>query len=151
MKKFRFRLQSVLDYRTDQLDLVQQKVAQEESKRLDLLKRIQEYDEAIEHAFQEQQRLLDTPALDLNTVQNFPNYIWRLKQFRFQEFQALQQQETILATVREELKQALIKKKSLDVLKEKEHTRYRKKLEKAEEEFLSEITLNRMSRQSIPQ
>jgi len=79
-------------------------------------------------------------------LQNFPNYLWRLKQDRFQAFQALQAQERKLMAVREELKQAMIKKKSLDILKDKDLTQYRKQIEKAEEEFLAEIAINRAVR-----
>lgn len=147
-KQYRFKLQAVLDYRSDQLAQVQQRVAVEEQKRLHLLQRIQETDAFITQAFQEQQQVLTEPVLDPLRLQGFPNYIWRLKQDRFQIFQALQQQEQKLQAMREELKQAMIKKKSLDILKDKDQARYRKQLDKAEEEFLAEIALNRATRQT---
>jgi flagellar export protein FliJ len=131
------------------LNLVQQKVAEEEQKRLKILQRIQEYDAVIEQSFRDQQQTLDQGTLDLAQMQNFPDYIWRLKQNRFQEFQALQAQERRVKVVMEELKQALIKKKSLDVLKDKEYSKYRKEIDKAEEEFLAEIALNRAIRNPI--
>lgn len=114
---------------------------------MQLLKRIQEYDAAIDQSFRDQQtKLASDLTLDPAQMQNFPNYIWKLKQSRFQEFQALQAQERKLLSVREELKQALIKKKSLDILKDKDHAKYRKELEKAEDEFLAEIALTRSIR-----
>ncbi|HEY9744858.1 MAG TPA: flagellar export protein FliJ [Oculatellaceae cyanobacterium] len=137
----------MLDYRADQLNRVQQKVAEEEQKRLTILQRIREYDLLIEQAFREQQTAVSQPALNPTQLQNFPNYLWRLKQLRFQETQALAIQEQKLLGMREELKQALIKKKSLELLKDKDHARYRQQLEKAEEEFLAEIALNRSYRQ----
>jgi flagellar export protein FliJ len=127
--------------------VVQQKVAAEEHKRMQILHRIQEYDALIDQSFRDQQnRLEQNIPLDPIQMQNFPNYIWKLKQSRFQEFQTLQMQERKLLTVREELKQALIKKKSLDILKDKDHAKYRKQLEKAEDEFLAEIALTRAVR-----
>lgn len=129
--------------------MVQQKVAVEEQKRLQILHRIQEYDVVIEQSFQDQQHTLDQGTLDLTQMQNFPNYIWRLKQNRFQEFQTLQNQEHKLQTMREELKQALIKKKSLDILKDKEYGKYCKQVEKVEEEFLAEIALTRAIRKPV--
>jgi hypothetical protein len=129
--------------------MVQQKVAVEEQKRMQILQRIQEYDAVIAQSFQDQQHALEQGSLDLTQMQNFPNYIWRLKQNRFQEFQALQAQEHKLKAVREELKQALIKKKSLDILKDKEYGKYCKQLEKAEEEFLAEIAITRAIRNPI--
>jgi flagellar export protein FliJ len=137
----------VLDYRADQLNRVQQKVAEEEQKRLIILQHIQEYDLLIEQAFKEQQNALAQPDINPIQLQNFPNYLWRLKQLRFQQHQALQLQEQKLLKVREELKQALIKKKSLDLLKDKDHAQYRQQVEKAEEEFMAEIALNRVYRQ----
>jgi flagellar export protein FliJ len=128
------------------LNRVQQRVAEEEAKRARILKRIQEADALIEQAFVEQQQAMAEGVLDPAKLQGFPNYLWRLKQHRFQEFQALQAQEQALLAIRRELQQALIKKKSLDILKDKDYTRYRKRIEKAEEEFMAEIALTRATR-----
>jgi len=137
-----------LDYRTEQLNKVQQKMAEEEQKRGKLFNRIREYDTFIEQTLRDQQNL-HQGVLDPQQLQNFPDYLWRLKQDRFQAFQALQVQEKKLAVVREELKQAMIKTKSLELLKEKDLTHYRKQIEKAEEEFLAEIALNRAVRSNL--
>lgn len=146
-KQYRFKLQAVLDYRDEQLTQIQQRVSVEEHKRLLILKRIQEADTLIEMAFQEQQQLLTQSNLNLNQIQAFPNYLWRLKQSRFQEYQVLQSQERKLQIMREELKQAHIRKKSLELLKEKDQARYRQQLEKDEEAFMAEIALQRRYRQ----
>jgi len=120
-------------------------MAEEEQKRGRLFNRIREYDTFIEQTLRDQQNL-HQGVLNPQQLQNFPDYLWRLKQDRFQAFQALQVQEKKLAAVREELKQAMIKTKSLELLKEKDLTHYRKQIEKAEEEFLAEIALNRAVR-----
>jgi flagellar export protein FliJ len=137
----------VLDYRTEQLNKIQQKVAEEEQKRASLFNRIREFDVAIEQALHEQQAF-HQGSLNPVQLQHFPNFLWRLKQDRFQSFQALQAQEQRLLAVRQELQQAMIKKKSLDILKDKDLTQYRKQIEKAEEEFLAEIAINRAVRNS---
>ena len=147
MKPYRFKLQTVLDYRAEQLNQIQQKLAIEEQKRLKILQRIAEYDAFIAQAFRDQQQALTEAVLDTPRVQDFPHFLWRFKQNRFQEHQALQAQEQIILQIRDELKQALIKQKSLEVLKDKDQTRYRQKIEKTEQEFLEELTLNRMNRQ----
>lgn len=134
-----------MDYRAEQLNKVQQKVAEEEQKCAKLLNHIREYDATIEQTLVDQQTQLQG-TLNPVQLQNFPNYMWRLKQERFQAFQNLQTQEKKLLTVREELKQAMIKKKSLDLLKDKDYTQYRKQIEKAEEEFLAEIAITRSIR-----
>ena len=131
----------MLDFRADELDAARQAVAQEEQKRLALVNRIAEYDAAIAQALQEEQEA--RASLNPITAQHFPNYLWRLKQQRAEVHQQLQAQEKVLLQVRETLKQAHIKVKTLEHLKEKEHTRYQKQLEKHEEAFLSEIALNR--------
>lgn len=140
-------MQTVLDYRAEQLNRVQQKVAEEEHKRLLILQRIQEADQLIEQSFQEQSAALHSTSFNPIQFQNFPNYLFRLKQMRFQEFQNLQLQDRKLLIMRDELKQAHIKKKALDILKEKDQIRYRQNLEKAEEEMMAEIALNRTYRQ----
>jgi flagellar export protein FliJ len=135
-----------LDYRAEQLNTVQQKVAEEEQQRAKILKRIQEYDMVIEQSLRDQQTQLQG-TLNPIQLQNFPNYLWRLKQERFQSFQELQAQERKLLMVRAELKQAMVKKKALDLLKDKDYTQYRKQIDKVEEEFLAEIAITRAIRQ----
>ena len=144
MKSYRFALQTVLDYRGEQVNLIQQKVAEVEQKRVAILQRIEEYDQAIGAAFLEQQQSLQETVLDITRARNFPGYLWNLRQQRFQEYQKLQEAERHLAVVREQLKQAQLKKRSLEVLKEKDYIKYKQKVEKAEEEFMSEIALNRL-------
>ena len=48
--------------------------------------------------------------------------------------------------VRTELQQAMVKKKALELLKDKDFTQYRKQIEKVEEEFLAEIAITRAIR-----
>lgn len=121
-------------------------MAEEEQQRAKILNRIQEFDMVIEQSLRDQQTQLQG-TLNPVQLQNFPNYLWRLKQDRFQAYQELQAQEQKLLMVRAELKQAMVKKKALDLLKDKDHTQYRKQIEKAEEEFLAEIAINRAIRQ----
>jgi flagellar export protein FliJ len=137
-----------LDYRAEQLNIIQQKVAEEEQKKFLIQKRIQEFDAIIAQAFTDQQNQLETGILDPAQLQHFPNYIWKLKQSRFQETHALQAQERTLMDMRTILQQALIKKKSLDTLRDKDYAKYLKTIEQAEEEFLAEIALTRAIRKN---
>lgn len=137
-----------MDYRAEQLNIIQQKVAEEEQKKFLIQKRIQEFDTIIAQAFTDQQNQLETGILDPAQLQHFPNYIWKLKQSRFQETHALQAQERTLMDMRAFLQQALIKKKSLDTLRDKDYAKYLKTIEKAEEEFLAEIALTRATRKN---
>ncbi len=128
--------------------MIQQKVAEEEQKKFLIQKRIQEFDTIIGQAFSELQNQLESGLLDPTQLQHFPNYIWKLKQSRFQETHALQAQEQKLRDMRTLLQQALIKKKSLDTLRDKDFVKYQKTIEKAEEEFLAEIALTRATRKN---
>lgn len=151
MKKFQFRLQTVLDYRSDQLELVQQKVAEQQAVRNELIRKIEEYDRLIAVAFQEQQEALMS-GFNPDTANNFPNYIWRLKHLRFQEHQSMQNHEIqVLNPAKQELKEALVKKKSLDLLKEKQEKEYLKAIDKEEELYLAELTQNRFYRKQKAQ
>lgn len=146
LKKFQFKLQTVLEYRRDQVDVAQQAVSKEERVYQEILQHINEYDQLIATAFKDQEAMLRQPHINIAQAQAFPNYIWRLKQFRFEAYQQLRHQEDILLVKRGELKQALIKQKSLEILKEKAEGRYKKALEKAEDDLLSEMTLNKIAR-----
>jgi len=138
----------VLDYRAEQLNRIQQRFAEEEQKRATLFNRIREYDQAMTQTLQDQQQMQQA-SMNPVQFQAFPNYLWKLKQERFQVFQNLQAQERKLLAVREELKQAMIQQKSLERLKEQNMQQYRQQIEKAEEEFLSEIAINRAIRQKV--
>ena len=97
---------------------------------------------------QEQQEILNRSALDPTLTQSFPHYLMRLKQERFQAYRRVLAQEQQLQRIRQELQQALIKKKSLDILKEKQEQDFLKKIEQSEAAFLDEIALNRNYRES---
>lgn len=148
-KQYRFKLQSVLDYRERQLNAVQQKVAQEENRRMQIVSRIAECDTVIGEAFREQQISM-AGELDLMRMQNFPHYILRLREQRAEACQALRVQERRVAVVREELHQALIRKKALETLKNKDFARYRREAEQVEAAFLEEIALSRAVRNVAP-
>lgn len=148
LKQYRFKLQAVLDYRAEQLNMIQQQVAEAEHQKILIQKRIQDFDEVIAQAFTDQQQQMASGALNPDQLQQFPHYVWSLKQNRFQETQRLQAQEQKLAQLRGLLQQALIKKKSLDTLREKDFAKYQKSIEKAEEEFLAEIALTRACRKN---
>ena len=154
MKGYRFRLQDVLDFRSKEVDLCQGKVALEEKKRVDILNLIRTRDEEIRLAYLDQQVAMETSdtnhgGVDLNRAKVFQFYVNRMKNEQSALQIKLSQQAQRVNLAREELKQAMIKKKSLEILEEKERHRFIQKRDKAEEAFLSELALNRMIHQSI--
>jgi flagellar export protein FliJ len=154
LKGYRFRLQAVLDFRSKEVDLCQGKVALEEKKRVDILNLIRTRDEEIRLAYLDQQVAMETGdsshgGVDLNRAKVFQFYVNRMKNEQSALQIKLSQQAQRVNLAREELKQAMIKKKSLEILEEKERHRFIQKRDKAEEAFLSELALNRMIHQSI--
>lgn len=145
MKKFQFKLETVLTYRREQVDLVRQTLAEQERTRRDILQRIAEFDQIISSAMTEQKTRMNDGDLDIKQAQHFPNYLFRLKEFRFQEYQQLQKQDQIILETRNVLKQAMIKQKALEVLKDKEHQRFLKAIDKAEEEILADLVMGRLA------
>ena len=149
LKPFQFRLQSVLEYRQEQLDQIQLAVGKEEQVRVRILQQIQEADQLIETVLSNQQHAVQSgEALDMVQLQSFPHYLWRLKQDRFQHYTTLQQQEARLAVMREELKQAHIRTKALETLRDKDKQQYKKTIDKAEEHILEEIALQQRIRRA---
>lgn len=147
MKRFQFKLQTVLDYRSSQVDQAQQMVAKELHICTQITERINKLDQTIEQVLLDQQTALAQNQLDISTAQAFPHYVMRLKQQRFIEYTTLQQREEILNQTRELLKQAMIKQKALEKLKEKQQSNFSNALEKHEEAFLAELSLNKIARQ----
>ncbi len=136
----------MLDYRRELVDRVQQKVAREEKKRIDILNQIDEIDRQVQVAFKDYHTMLEEGGLEPVVSQRFSHYVQRLKFQKGQHARQLAEQEKVLEKVRLELQQVLIQQKSLELLKEKEFKRYKQNIEKEEEKFLSEIALNRMYR-----
>jgi flagellar export protein FliJ len=118
----------------------QQNVAREEKKRLEILHQI---DTALQVAFNDYNRMLEEGVLDLTASQRFSHYVARMKQQRRQHEARLCEQEKVLLKAREALKVMMVRKKSLEILKEKACKRFRQGIEKEEEKFLSELALNR--------
>jgi flagellar export protein FliJ len=87
-------------------------------------------------------------VLDAYQAELFYGYVNHLRAQRSQLQIALSQQTQRVQQAREILKQAVIKKKSLEILKDKAYAQFRTKLEKAEEAFLEELALNRLIHQS---
>ncbi|MEB3287712.1 MAG: hypothetical protein VKJ04_09440 [Vampirovibrionales bacterium] len=151
MKKFKFKLQTVLDFRIKQLDEAQQAFAREEHQRQLMIQRIAECDQVIEGAIEDQQARMTSGEIDISHALQFPQFLLRLKQQRAEEYQKLKVQEEIILFKRNELKEAIVKKKSLEILKQKAQKAFDTKVLKMEEDMLSEISLNKIARRIIEQ
>lgn len=98
-------------------------MAAEESRRLKILGRIAEIDAAIETSYVDYRRLSEEGLLPMASSENFSGYLARMKTQRGDRQRDLAEQEKRLDAVREELKAAMIRKKSLELLKDKQAKR----------------------------
>ncbi len=113
---------------------------------MDIVHKISGVDETIQQAFNDYNKTLHQDKLDLATSKQFSQYI-QLKKTRRKVYESyLTEQEKMLNSVRVELQAYLVRKKSLDLLKEKHYKQFLKEIEREEEKFLSEMTLNRRAR-----
>lgn len=142
-RPFRFKLQPVLDVRARELDDVLQRLAQEETKRQAILRQIEGVEAAMEGAYHDYHRLADKGQLPMVSSERFSSYLSRLKTRRSTYQQHLAEQDARVNAVREELKTARIRQKSLELLKDKQAKRFQTFLLKEEEKFASEMTLIR--------
>jgi flagellar export protein FliJ len=152
MPGFQFSLQTVLDYRAEEVSKVRLKVAQEEQRAVQLRQQLDAIAMAIEAAFEEQMRLMaeQTDGWHPVLAQGMGSYLQMMRERQSQAVQAVQAQEQVLAKVREELRQVRLKEKSLEKLKEKQSKAFQTKIIKAEEAVLEEVAQVRAFWQTAP-
>ncbi len=140
MKRFRFRLQTLLEYRTRQLESAQQVFAQEALKAQAISERIDACDAQMAQALEDQSGL---GVIHPESVAIFANYLVQVRQEKQRQQAALQVQNTVVDAERDRLKDALLRQKALENLKKTHHQRYRTLLEKVEAMALEELAQNR--------
>jgi len=133
--------------RERELEQVEQWVAREEHARQMLLREIEAYDAAMAKAMLEYNRLAESEAgVHLEISQGASDVMQRLRIERANVMQKLAVQDQRCAQVRELLKTAHIRKKSLEHLKEKAQKAFDLKLLQEEEFFLAELAQNQFIR-----
>lgn len=133
--------------RERELEQVELWVAREEQARQVLITKINQHDAAMARAMAEYNRLADNgEALRIEISQGASDVMHRLRVERANVMQHLAVQEQRCVQVKELLKTAHIRKKSLEHLKEKARKAFDLKQLKDEEVFLAELTQNRFIR-----
>lgn len=105
------------------------------------LDRIAQINANIEQAFAEQQAALLNNQADLSQGRYFHQFVWRLKAQREVVEAEIAKIDQILRKMQEDLKQAMIKQKSLEKLREKAQRQHQKHMHKLEDDFLGELAL----------
>ncbi len=142
VKAFQFKLKSVLEMRVRQLEQVQQRFALQQQHVFQIQQQLQECRDVL----QEQLKVSQESVIDPVISQQRFRYIQHLK-LQIQHLGELVHRENqVLDKIREEMRQAHIRKKSLELLEEKQRKAYNTHIESQQEKELEDIVLARMSR-----
>jgi flagellar export protein FliJ len=144
----------VLDFRREQVERIQLTVAQQEKCCVDLRQQLAQYQSDIQQALVDQQSLQQqswqTTAgtiFDPSQGQYFSQFLWRLKQQCFIVQNEITKQDERLAQLREALRIAVMRQKSLEILRDKAQREFNQHIEKLESDFLDELSQSRLLRQ----
>lgn len=139
MAGFQFKLQSVLDFRGEQVQQARQALAFEVNTLNTIQSRIHTIDSEIDEVLHTR---LDVPdGFDLVTAQNTQGYIFKLKQKRRLSLAELEQQQRMVTHCQNQLKDRVVAQKTLEKLKEKKVKEYQARLDKAENDQMEEVAL----------
>lgn len=139
-KGFSFNLQGVLDWRAQAADRVQERLAAEERQLADINARIEFNRQAIREAFDEQQgQQQTTGGVNSFWQANFTQYIQTMRNQEAELQKGYSRQLQVVSRLRLELRQARLKQKSLEMLRDRQKSALMQKITKAEEDELAEI------------
>ncbi len=141
-KGFQFKLKAVLDLRTRYLEHCQQLFAQQQQRVLDLTSR---QNEVRERLTVERQKPPDE-QVDPQLAQQRFYYIRFLRDQMLHFQEGIDRETARLNEVRELMRQAHVKKRSLELLKEKQHKAYLKNLESHEAKMIEDVMITRYKR-----
>ncbi|MZP30535.1 flagellar export protein FliJ [Heliobacterium undosum] len=142
MKPFRFKLQTALDLKLRQEDVLkgelqcQQEIVRQKETELAAVR--EKMDEAVEN-------IRPRPGAPFNLEERllFNQYWLRLKALEARQESELQQEQTKLAEIRQKLLEMMRDRKVMERLKEKHLADYKKALLREEQKLLDEMALNR--------
>ncbi len=136
-----FRLETLLRLRKNQENLEQQGLANIQAH---LMKQQRELEsmESDRHKSQESLKRQWSQPLKVDTLILYDNFFRGLQTNQARQKQVISEVEEKAAVKRGELTEAMRKRRTLEILKEQEHLRDRKKQQKIETAFLDEIASN---------
>lgn len=146
MKKFSFRLQTVLDLRERVKEQKEQELAQL-SYQVQLLVERQQQWEAEKDQKLEEQRALSLGTLDLEAVGWYEAYLYALDERLYQGNQQLEQVREAREKKRQELMEATKACEILLKLKERDHREFLLALDRAENQLIDELATVRFNRE----
>ena len=138
----------MLDFRREQVDRVQLTVAQQERHCVELRQQLANCQDSIQQSMAEQ-RQWQTSAnalFDPTQGQHFSQFLWRIKQQTFIIENEIAKQDERLDKLREALRVAVMRQKSLELLRDKAKKEFNQHQAKLEADFLDELSQSRLLR-----
>lgn len=144
MKKFKFRLQSILDTREKALEDRQIEfgfIQRNLQKQLMQLKNLQN---TLKHNFESLENLISQgQSIDFSLINSYKNYIDKLTQDIKVQNEIIETVKMQLEAKKQEVIEALQAKTMLDKLKEKDQEEFKKEIERLETQELDDISIAR--------
>ena len=141
MKTFQFKLQGVLQVRQRELEVHQQRFAGQLNRMMRLEQISTELDLSIEEAHQK----FESTEIDPLQQRTQFAYIQYLKEQRQNLHKEIHNEKQILETLRRNLNDAYIQKKSLEILKDKKQKSYYQWVDKCITEEMNDLVITRIS------
>jgi flagellar export protein FliJ len=145
-QQFNFRLQHVLDWRTKELDTVQQQLNHELQHQAVLQRSINELDEHLEQT-------LNTPLNnedDIIIAQQLTGYMHTLRLEKQQRQYHLTRQHHVVKAVQQQLHTAHQKQQVLEKLKDKKYAQFTEKQNKLDLETMEELAIRQFATKDNP-
>jgi flagellar FliJ protein len=147
MKKFKFKLETVLKVRTRLEDLRKRELRQAELRLEEALRQLKRRQAEIAETTAMYQENLQKQRLDLNLATYYHNYLNKLNQLLVEDYARIDRCNEDLAKARQNLIEATKEKKIVEKLKEKAYEEYKLTELKQETEFLDELGTTRFIHQ----
>lgn len=147
MKKFKFKLETVLKVRTRLEDLRKRELRQAELRLEEALRQLKRRQAEIAETTAMYQENLQKQRLDLNLATYYHNYLTKLNQLLAEDYVRIERCNEDLAKARQNLIEAIKEKKIVEKLKEKAYEEYKSAELKQETEFLDELGTTRFIHQ----
>jgi flagellar export protein FliJ len=145
-QQFKFRLQNVLDWRTKELDTVQQQLNHELQHQAVLQRSINELEDHLEQT-------LNTPLNnedDIIIAQQLTGYMHTLRLEKQQRQYHLSRQQHVVKAVQQQLHTAHQKQQVLEKLKEKKYAQFTDQQNKIDLETMEELAIRQYATQNNP-
>lgn len=136
MKKFQFKMQSLLKLREQELEAWQLKMAQEQHKVILL-------DQQHQNAQQQIETIMDSTIDSPFAYEQRLQFIGYLRDQQAQISHKKAEQQQVIELIQVEVTTALARKKTLEKLKEKQQKQHQAHWQKKEQDALEEIAINR--------